>query len=313
MRTGMGLESEPWPNSRRKNSMYWIPMDSTESRRKPLQSGNGFASRHWLPPSSTGDQPFDSSACITGYGYLRTRGYPPQPVGIAQTLPNTPSASTLKTRTGWNGADDAVVAKPTSSSKTRCGFHGSRATRRPAARPVPVIAGTGFGGYGILQDIKSQETLRNDGLLFVSVLVSIFYEATHTEEGHECRRAMVRRENEPQPPPYLCAAPRAIEKLKEMIEGEGGWGKVLDTLERGFVDVGVALHEVLADDCGAMREVRITDQLSLRCHKNPSCFRKLISTSLLFCASFASGIRKLFLGQPQRLSGGGGAAEDSTS
>ncbi|KAJ7615438.1 hypothetical protein FB45DRAFT_873520 [Roridomyces roridus] len=88
--------------------------------------------------------------------FLQTRGYPPQPVGIAQTPPNTPCASTLKTRADWN------VTEPTSSSQIHCGFHGSRVTRRPAARPVPVIAGTGFSGYGYGSSRKYPRETRDD-------------------------------------------------------------------------------------------------------------------------------------------------------
>ncbi|KAJ7627017.1 hypothetical protein FB45DRAFT_868276 [Roridomyces roridus] len=55
-----------------------------------------------------------------------------------------------------------LVAKPTSSSKIHCGFHGSRVTRRPAARPVPVIAGTGFGGYGYGSSREYPRETRDD-------------------------------------------------------------------------------------------------------------------------------------------------------
>ncbi|KAJ7603427.1 hypothetical protein FB45DRAFT_1014357, partial [Roridomyces roridus] len=51
---------------------------------------------------------------------------------------------------------------PAQKSSTGTTGHGPRVTRRPAARPVPAITGTGFGGYGYGSSPKYPRVTRDD-------------------------------------------------------------------------------------------------------------------------------------------------------
>ncbi|KAJ7606378.1 hypothetical protein FB45DRAFT_878594 [Roridomyces roridus] len=98
-------------------------------------------------------------------GGSRTHGYPPQPVGTVQILPNMPFASTVRVKNVREDEIDmfeAAASNLINSSKICCGYHGPRATRRPAARPVPVIAGTGFSGYGYGSSREYPRETRDD-------------------------------------------------------------------------------------------------------------------------------------------------------